>query len=651
MAKKKIVAREPRHATRTQSIVVTLISVLSFMMLLGWAYFNDNKYTHDGLQPIAGSLILNEQALRIQSTYILIDGWHFYPDQLLSPSDFEDGVPNAYMQTISIGQQTNQLAAQPSATSTAGSASYHLTLVLPEGQRSYTLVLPEIFSSYRLYLDDQQLLAMGAPEESVFSEKVGRKTVTFTAGGEVSLLLSVTNRSHYAFGMVYPPTFGTTDAVNRLETSRLLLGCVGLLCVFLCGMLALYLAVFFPGQQEIKISLFFYTAVFIMAANLHTVIFYFFEISPQWWYGFELFAIYGVYLLVVLLQGRICNPRRPLQLVMVYVLGIFSIVALVYGMLPGYNATIIAIFGQLSEAVKALTVVYLLYCAVDAVVRRQQNSNLLLFSTLCFSVAALADRMFSTWEPIVGGWPTVYGETALIFGLGTVLWLELSEGYRFKITFAEEKRRLVRLVSMQKAHYAELADTIEDLRRQRHDERHHLQMLYSLYESTDYDKLGEYLSDYAVASPSKARVVYCKNLIVDSMVRYYQAVCERDAIAFSCQTELPEVLPLTDVELSILLGNLLENGHEAARKQGVSDPFLSVKMRMDYQTLSLLVENSFATPLQRNGKRLLSSKREGYGIGTESVRALVEGYGGSCDFADDGGVFRVMVSITAKGQK
>ena len=117
----------------------------------------------------------------------------------------------------------------------------------------------------------------------------------------------------------------------------------------------------------------------------------------------------------------------------------------------------------------------------------------------------------------------------------------------------------------------------KDAVRLRHDERHHLQTLYNIYETKDYDRLEKYLSDYVLSSMPKERTLLCRNLIVDGMLRYYETLCRQTDIAFSCQTTIPPSLPITDVELSILFGNLPENAYEAAEHKGCAKPFITIR--------------------------------------------------------------------------
>lgn len=622
-----------------------LLAVLLFSVLLETLYRHDNKYTDGGLQPISGLLVLSEKDLQETGVYYLTREWSVYPDKLLTPWDFSGGkTPDAYMQTVTIGQQSNFSLEEPFA-QTGGQASYHLRIALPETVRVYTLVLPEIYSAYRLYINGKELLSAGKPEAYDFTEDIGRKSVSFSAAGTVDLLIAVSNRSHFSDGITYPPIFGEAESVHTLETSRLILGAVVFVISLFCTVSTLFVLLTLKERRDRKIPLLFCASFCITLTYSYPVLFFYTEISTNLWYGAEIFGLYGCCLFAVLLQNEICDMGKPIRKVSKISLLVFCIFALLYSLLPLYQVWMIKLFGVLSTAVKIFTVGYLMLCAIHAYQTNHYSSGLLLFCTTAFGVSVFFDRIHSNWEPILGGWPIEYGNAMLIIGFILVLWKDILEGYRFRLTFIEEKKQLTRQVAIQKVHYLELTKKIEDTIRMRHDERHHLQTLYSIYETRDYERLGNYLSDYVLTSMPKERTILCKNLVVDAMLQYYRTQCEKSGISFSCMVSLPPALPISDVESSILFGNLLENAYEAARQEGCPAPFVSLRAKAENAHLYLLLENRFIGAVERKGMRLLSTKHEGFGIGTQSVRSVVETYGGSCTFANREDVFSVTLML------
>ena len=69
-----------------------LVPFLAASCLYLFLYQYNNKYTRTTIQPANGLLILSEKELQTDPVRFLKSGWSFYPDQLLSPEDFSDGI-------------------------------------------------------------------------------------------------------------------------------------------------------------------------------------------------------------------------------------------------------------------------------------------------------------------------------------------------------------------------------------------------------------------------------------------------------------------------------------------------------------------------------------------------------------------------------
>ena len=103
-----------------------------------------------------------------------------------------------------------------------GSATYAIRIYPHKENGRYTLELPEIFSAYRLWVDGRMVRESGNPQPGEYQEKVANSSVTFEGGKEIDILIQVSNYSHYYSGMVYPPAFGSEEAVGRMLSIRLI---------------------------------------------------------------------------------------------------------------------------------------------------------------------------------------------------------------------------------------------------------------------------------------------------------------------------------------------------------------------------------------------------------------------------------------------
>ena len=108
---------------------------------------------------------------------------------------------------------------------------------------------------------------------------------------------------------------------------------------------------------------------------------------------------------------------------------------------------------------------------------------------------------------------------------------------------------------------------------------------------------------------------------------------------------LPAELPISDIDLSILFGNLLENAFDACSEIKNGSSCIRLKAGWQNGKLFLRIENPYENPIRMRQEKYLSTKHEGYGIGTESVRALTDRYHGQIKFDVTDQAFRVSVIL------
>ena len=104
------------------------------------------------------------------------------------------------------------------------------------------------------------------------------------------------------------------------------------------------------------------------------------------------------------------------------------------------------------------------------------------------------------------------------------------------------------------------------LRRQRHDLRHQLAAIQQMAD-THPEQLKEFISSLLDAIPAAPRT-YCENPAVNAVVSHYAARCQGQVLDVQIRLDLPQRLEwVTDGELCIIFGNLLENALEACPDQ------------------------------------------------------------------------------------
>ena len=117
----------------------------------------------------------------------------------------------------------------------------------------------------------------------------------------------------------------------------------------------------------------------------------------------------------------------------------------------------------------------------------------------------------------------------------------------------EETHYLAKQIEIQKAHYQELTERIDESIRLRHDHRHHMQTVTTYLQNNEREKALEYLAQYAEQREQKGRIVLCRNMLADAILQYYQTLCKNNDVAFECLANLPQTLSIPHTDFSTLL--------------------------------------------------------------------------------------------------
>ena len=225
-----------------------------------------------------------------------------------------------------------------------------------------------------------------------------------------------------------------------------------------------------------------------------------------------------------------------------------------------------------------------------------------------------------------------------------ILLLQAMENVVQQTVLREQLKYTEHISELQKAQYIQLQERIEEMRRFRHDMRQHINLIQSYLSSGNTKALKEYMDTYKITLPSPPQKHYCKHPTLDTLLGYYGEKYASSGIDFETNINLPETLPFPDPDLCVIFGNLLENALESCSAQ--KDPKIRIAAGLSgVHTLFLIVDNTAPVPPKATDASFFSSKHEGLGIGTQSVKYLAEHYNGKSDFQWENGFFHASVFL------
>lgn len=210
---------------------------------------------------------------------------------------------------------------------------------------------------------------------------------------------------------------------------------------------------------------------------------------------------------------------------------------------------------------------------------------------------------------------------------------------------AEQRNRLLEMQHLQ------AEKELEAIRRSehavsiiRHDMRHFLANIKAFIENGENDKALTYISEITDATDKTAMQRYCKNEIVNMILSSYKNKIKNNSIDFKYSVRLPEKLPISDVDMTAILSNGLENAVRAVLPLEPDKRHIELDLHMNDSKLLLSIKNTFAEkPVFADG--LPQSKKADHGFGTQSIRYVAEKLKGNCQFTVSNGMFILRVIL------
>lgn len=217
--------------------------------------------------------------------------------------------------------------------------------------------------------------------------------------------------------------------------------------------------------------------------------------------------------------------------------------------------------------------------------------------------------------------------------------------YLFVHTYIENQKleHNNEILSIQGIQYQQLLLSVQENSRIRHDFRHQLVVISEFLAQKDYDRLTDYVSAYIQNTPAELHI-YSYLPALNAILTYYESLCHDRRIRTDFSLSLPDRISVTEQDLCVMLGNLLENAIYGC--ENTKDPFIQLKiMQTSPHILAVKICNPYTGTLNQLDGTYLSSRHNGFGQGLKSVHIIAEKYQGCTDIQSDRQLFTVKVLL------
>lgn len=236
-------------------------------------------------------------------------------------------------------------------------------------------------------------------------------------------------------------------------------------------------------------------------------------------------------------------------------------------------------------------------------------------------------------------------ELAIIIGIGVVLLINALLWIFWMPWYVDRKISRFQNELVDK-HYAEVETMYRKMRGWRHDYHNHIQVLKAHLEFGRYEEAGQYLAMLNDDLTTVDTVIKTGNVMVDAILNSKLTMIKEREIQVDATAVVPQDVPFSGIDLSVLIGNLLDNAMEAcAQVLNKDERFIRIYIDIVKKQLYISVTNSMDGRARRKGLQYLSTKAGLHGFGLLRIDRIASKYGGFINRQNEEGVFATEVML------
>lgn len=194
---------------------------------------------------------------------------------------------------------------------------------------------------------------------------------------------------------------------------------------------------------------------------------------------------------------------------------------------------------------------------------------------------------------------------------------------------------------MQK-YYAEVENMYRKMRGWRHDYRHHIQTMKVHAINGEYEAIHDYLDMLDDDLTNVETVIKTGNRMADAILNSKLSLAIEQNIKIKAEAKIPVALTVSELDLCIIIGNLLDNAIDACLELPIEKRLIRIYMEMKGNYLYFALTN---TANGKKKKTFKTTKGEGHGLGIARIDAIVKKYGGYVTRASEDEAFSTEVLL------
>ncbi len=239
----------------------------------------------------------------------------------------------------------------------------------------------------------------------------------------------------------------------------------------------------------------------------------------------------------------------------------------------------------------------------------------------------------------------IYYDGTVAGGISALIYI-LLEYLLQRIMKREEDKTIIYENKLMKQQMDEIENIYMTMRGWRHDYHNHLQSLKGYLSLNKVDQMKNYLNELETDLDSIDTLYHSGNLQLDSILNAKLAIAEKGQIRIHCDASIPPQLHVSDLDLCVILGNLLDNAIESCRKiENPDERFIRIYIGILKKQLYISITNATSETVKQRTDHYFTTKRGDHGHGLKRVDQVVKKYDGYLNRQNEPGVFATEIVL------
>lgn len=189
----------------------------------------------------------------------------------------------------------------------------------------------------------------------------------------------------------------------------------------------------------------------------------------------------------------------------------------------------------------------------------------------------------------------------------------------------------------------EIANSVKSVR---HDLKNHFQALYNMLTDKHYDNAKAYIKSTGLVEDIKYGKIHTGEIAFDAIINSKLYEAEKMGIETTVNCKIPSDIEISDIDICVLFGNLLDNAIEGCMRADTDNKKISLYVEYIKSRLICRIKNTSNKTETVNGSFVSpKSDKDEHGIGIINIKSIVLKYDGICKMGYENGYFQTNMTL------